>query len=217
MKLRIDLKIIFFIIIFFFTGQLKIYLIILFFALLHELAHMIIGKIFGFNAISFEINPIGFCIEMMPNREQYSKKFLKSNINDFYYIFVGLAGPLLNLIIAIIFIKWKFVSEQMLRYNDEIFYLREIIIYSNLLVGIFNLMPIFPLDGGRILNSILRIIFGVEKGDKLINLISNAFMILLTVACSILILYLKNISIIIVLIYLWILTIKENRRYQLIE
>ena len=105
----------------------------------------------------------------------------------------------------------------MLRYNDEIFYLREIIIYSNLLGGIFNLILIFTVDVGRKLKSILIIRFGVEKGDKLINLISNAFMILLTVACSILILYLKNISIIIVLIYLWILTIKENRRYQLIE
>lgn len=217
MKFRIDLKIIFFIIIFFFTGQLKIYLIILFFALLHELAHMIVGNILKFKAIRFEVNPVGFCIEMIPNSGQYNKEFFKSNINDFYYIFVGLAGPLLNLIIAIVFIKWKFVSEQMLRYTDGIFYLREIIIYSNLLVGIFNLMPIYPLDGGRILNSILRLAFGVEMGDRLINLISNAFMILLTVACSILILYLKNISILIILAYLWILTIKENKKQQRIE
>lgn len=217
MKFRIDLKIILFIILFFFTGQLEIYLIILFFALLHELAHIIIGSIFKFRPISFEINPIGFCIEMLPNRQQYNKKFFKSNISDFDNILIGLAGPLLNLIIAIVCIRWKFVSEQMLRYNDEIFNLRKIIIYSNLVVGIFNLFPIYPLDGGRILKCILRIIFGIENGEKLINLISNIFMIFLTAFCSILILYLKNISIMIVLLYLWILTIKENKRYQLIE
>ena len=45
MRIRIDLKIIIFAIIFFLTKQLKIYAIIMFFCFLHELGHIVNGDI----------------------------------------------------------------------------------------------------------------------------------------------------------------------------
>ena len=45
MKIRIDLKIFIFLAIFYFTNQIKIYMIIMFFSFLHELGHIIAGII----------------------------------------------------------------------------------------------------------------------------------------------------------------------------
>ena len=58
----------------------------------------------------------------------------------------------------------------------------------------------------------------------LTNKISNITMIFITIAASILILYLENIAIFFIVIYLWIVVLRENRivnlkskMYQLIE
>ena len=67
MKFRIDLRILFFLALFFFKKQIKIYLIVMFFAMLHELVHAIIGSSLGFKLQSFEILPFGFHISLIPN------------------------------------------------------------------------------------------------------------------------------------------------------
>lgn len=51
--------------------------------------------------------------------------------------------------------------------------------------------------------------------DLVVNKISNILAIALTAISSILILYLKNISIFLVIVYLWIIVIKENKRFDL--
>lgn len=149
MKFRIDLKILFFLALFYFTHQLKIYLIIMIFAFLHELSHLIVGLILGFKPKIFEIMPLGFCINMKPKTGDYKQKILKSTIVDLKYILITLAGPMLNLFFVILFSKIFFVSEQMLKSNDEIFFLKQMIVYSNLLLFIFNMLPIYPLDGRK--------------------------------------------------------------------
>ena len=45
MRVRIDLKIFIFLALFYFTNQIKIYLIIMFFSIIHELGHIIMGLI----------------------------------------------------------------------------------------------------------------------------------------------------------------------------
>ena len=91
----------------------------------------------------------------------------------------------------------------------------QIMIYCNLIIFIFNLIPIFPLDGGRIIKSIIKILFGKQKAEKSTYLISNITIIIMMAIGSILILYLKNISVLIIIIYLWYLVHKENRSYEI--
>ena len=93
--------------------------------------------------------------------------------------------------------------------------IKGLIIYSNILIGLFNLIPMYPLDGGRILKSIFRLKNNEKKTDKIVNEISNIIMALLTAISSITIIYFKNISILFILIYLWTIIIRENRRYKL--
>ena len=91
----------------------------------------------------------------------------------------------------------------------------ETIIYSNILIAIFNLLPIYPLDGGRILKSLLQIFNTNKKAIIIINKISNITIVVLTVLSSILVLYYKNIAIVFIIAYLWILVIIENRKFDL--
>lgn len=120
-------------------------------------------------------------------------------------ILIAFAGPLTNILISII---------TLFIHIDE--NLKQTIIYSNILVAFFNLIPIYPLDGGRILKGFIKLKYKNNMvADSLINKISNILAIALTAISSILILYLKNISIFLVIIYLWIIVIKENKRFDL--
>ena len=74
-------------------------------------------------------------------------------------------------------------------------------------------MPIYPLDGGRILKNIFKILYGNKRANTYINTISNVVVISLTMLSSILIIVYKNIAIFLIIIALWSLTIKENKRY----
>ena len=199
MKFRIDLKILFFLALFFLTRQLKVYLIVMLFALLHEIAHLLVGIILRFRPKQIEMMPFGFWIDLEPKEEDYKRKIIKSNITELKYIFVALAGPLFNLIMVILFEKLNIEKT-----------IKDLIIYSNFFLFILNLIPIYPLDGGRILRSILRIFQGKKLADKNMKIIANTAIALLTFAGSIAILYLKNIAIFFILIYLWILVLKEK-------
>ena len=52
MRFRIDLKIFIFLIIFYFTKQIEIYAMIMLFALIHELGHLLAGILMDAGAIS---------------------------------------------------------------------------------------------------------------------------------------------------------------------
>ena len=201
MKFRIDLKILFFLALFYLTGQLKIYLVIMLFAFLHEISHLIVGLILGFKPQAIEIMPFGFSMKLLPKHANNEKKILKANLAELKYIFVALAGPFFNLIVAAVLYKFD------LGLKNE---LRSLIFYANIMLCIFNLISLYPLDGGRVARSILRIFYGENKAYKIMKVLSNITIFSLTFVGSIAILYLKNIAVLIILSYLWILFLKEK-------
>ncbi len=58
MRFRIDLKILFFLVFFYFTKQIDIYILMIIFVVIHELGHLIIGIILGFKPDKLELIPV---------------------------------------------------------------------------------------------------------------------------------------------------------------
>ena len=203
MRFRIDLKIFIFLIIFYFTKQIEIYTMIMLFALIHELGHLLAGILMGMKPEKIELMPFGVSISFKIKVEEYNKKIKKGNMLEIKKILVALAGPLTNFIIIIIASN----------INIDLFKAL-IIIYTNFLIMIFNLLPIYPLDGGRILKGILHINFGIKKSEFYTNIISKITVAIITMLSSVLILYIHNIAITLIDMYLWYLVIKEDIIYK---
>lgn len=202
MRFRIDLKIFVFLILFYITRQIHTYAAIMIFAIIHELGHLIVGLILGMKPDKLDIMPYGASISFKLSPNDYNIKIKKGNKLEIKKIIIALAGPITNVILIII----------ALNINMTIFY-KLIIIYSNLLLIIFNLLPIYPLDGGRILKSLLHILFGKVKAEKYINRISFITVVIITLISSIVIFYLENIAIFIIVVFLWFLVIREDIIY----
>lgn len=205
MKIRIHLKIFIFILIFLITNQIKIYGILMLFALIHELGHMLVGILLGFKPTKLEVMPYGVSVAFNVKCEDYNKKIKRGNMLAIKKLIIALAGPLTNFIITVIFL-----TSNISFFGIE----RELVIYANILIGIFNLIPIYPLDGGRVIKNILHILVGLQASYEYTNQISKITICLLTGICSIAILYIRNIALLLILAYLWYLIIIENRKYN---
>ncbi len=203
MVFRIDLKIFLLILLFYFTNQIETYFLMLVFTVLHELGHIVVGLIFGLKLSKMEINIYGFTIEFLISNNDYNKKILKGNRLELKKIFIAFAGPLTNILIIII----SFII------NDDI--LKQInIIYANLILLIFNLIPIYPLDGGRIFKGTLHILFGKQVSEKIVNYTNILVLLALTLILGYSYYITTNIAIILIIIFLWAVSYIEIKKYN---
>ena len=132
-------------------------MIFLLFVIIHELTHLVVGILLGFKPKKLFVMPFGLKIEF---RETKSNK--RTELKKFT---VAVVGPLINLGLMIIFIILKCNS---------------VLIYTNLIISVFNLIPIFPLDGGRMIKSLLSIKLNTKNAYKITNKLSNICILLLT-------------------------------------
>ena len=206
MIFRIDIKIFLLLFLFFITKQLELYLIIMISVIIHEFGHLLVGFLLKMKLEKLELLPVGISVSFKIDMKNLNKKIGNGNLFDIKKILVAIAGPLTNVIIIFVVNKLNFsITKEML------------IIYANFLIIIFNLLPIYPLDGGRILKSFLHILFGRRKASVYINNISVVLTIMLTALCSILVLYLHNIAIAVVILYLCGIVFKESLKFRRLE
>ena len=203
MRIRIDLKIFIFLFLFILTRQIEIYASMMIFAIIHELGHMLSGILLGLKIEKMELMPYGVSVSFGLTTKDYNNKIKNGNLLELKKTVVAIAGPLTNLLIAIITYYLNIAEE-----------LKALIVYSNILLLLFNLLPIYPLDGGRILKSILHILVGKRQSEKYINNISFVLLLFLTFVSSILIIYLKNIAIFLIILFLWFMYIKQDKIYK---
>ena len=114
--------------------------------LLHELAHSVVAKHFGLPVRRIVIYFLGGVSEIEREPESPGQEFA-----------VAVAGPALSFVLAGIF--WG-VWEVLPSTNDDsstglmvAIYLVTAVWTANLVVGVFNMLPGLPLDGGRVLRS----------------------------------------------------------------
>ena len=191
MRIKVDVKIFFIIILYIFMQSTKIFALTFIFILLHELGHLVTGITIGLKVKKINIHISGLSVEF----ENYGKQ---RNANK---IVVDIAGPLINIIALVIAIIIK----------------QEEIAYINLLVAIVNLLPIYPLDGGQILRTLLRKRFTYKETINFIESISQYTLIILTAIASCYLLIGKNIGIFIAILYLWTIIFKEKRKNKIIR
>lgn len=148
----------------------RLYLSIMFFVFLHEICHVITAYYFKYKVNEIEIYPFGTCANI--------KGFMFKN--PFKELLIVLAGPLSHVFFIFILHIFKFDKE---------------LIYINLYLMIFNLLPIYPLDGSKILMIVFQMSGDLKK---------SMYMTLKTsVLClSVFILYYFKIDLIIVFIFL---------------
>ena len=115
--------------------------ILLFFSiLLHELAHALIARRLGLRIVGITLFIFGG-ITTMEGEPQKPRDEL----------FIAGIGPIISLVLSMIFLLLFYFLEL----NPKIQAMFGYIAVINGILGAFNLIPGFPLDGGRILRSIL--------------------------------------------------------------
>lgn len=76
---------------------------------------------------------------------------------------VAAAGPLSNIVIAVVFGVFLRVGLSMGFVNQEIFNITSYIILINLVLAVFNLIPIPPLDGSKIIFTTFKVNWGPTR------------------------------------------------------
>lgn len=109
---------------------------------LHELGHSFTAMSFGIGVRRILLMPIGGMAEFESIPRQPSRELL-----------ITLAGPAVNFAIAAIL--WPMVGFGGDDYPANATGFGQLLLHANLLMGCFNLLPVFPMDGGRIFRALL--------------------------------------------------------------
>lgn len=117
--------------------------------ILHELGHFYLARSKGYKVNRIKIDMLGMKLNISENIDK----------ND--HFFIALAGPMVNFILCILCTSlWWIVPES--------FYFTSAFFQANLILAIFNILPVEPLDGGIMLKCLLS-----KSKIKTAKLISN--------------------------------------------
>lgn len=155
----------------------EVLIIVLFFCVvLHELGHALTAKRFNITTQKIMLLPIGgvATLEKMPEKPGQE-------------LLVALAGPAVNVVIALLLalvvpIKSYFNFDTVVL--EEILYettLQNFLFYlfvANVMLVVFNLIPAFPMDGGRVLRALLSFRLGHVKATKIASGIGQGLAVL---------------------------------------
>jgi Zn-dependent protease len=154
---------------------------------LHEFGHVFAARRYGIRTTDVTLLPIGgvASLERMPEKPGQE-------------IFVALAGPAVNLVIAAVLalgLGATFDLGQMAQLEEVRSSLIGRVAAANVALCVFNLIPAFPMDGGRVLRALLALRMGYTRATRtaasigqglafvfaLLGLLGNPMLILIAV------------------------------------
>jgi len=118
--------------------------LVFFCVLLHEFGHALAARRYGIHTPDITLLPIGGLarLERMPDKPSEE-------------LVVAVCGPLVNVVIVLIllpFVTLNFDAGVLERFGPS---LLQMVFAANIALILFNLIPAFPMDGGRVLRSLL--------------------------------------------------------------
>ena len=105
--------------------------------LLHELGHSLVAKRFGLQVLDITLWPLGGMARMSAIPEEPRTEAL-----------IAIAGPAVNFVLAVLALPLLLLPQPVL-------FFAQFFVLVNVLMGVFNLLPAFPMDGGRLLRAFL--------------------------------------------------------------
>lgn len=131
----------------------------------HEFGHSLTGRAFGCETHDITLSFIGGCASMTSMPRRGWQEFL-----------VALAGPLVSFALCglgFLALNTLPIENHFLAYTLVYLY------YLNLVLGCFNLLPGFPMDGGRIFRSAMMLFLSRPKATLVAMWIGRVFAVLL--------------------------------------
>lgn len=149
--------------------------------LLHELGHSFMAKQFGIRVHDVTLSIIGGVarIEQVPSRPAAE-------------VLIALAGPAMNVAILVALFPILLLYGLIQGFDSPFDYLQRMLetspggllialFWANALLVVFNLLPAFPMDGGRILRATLASMIGRERGTRAAVLVGQGIAVLLAI------------------------------------
>jgi Zn-dependent protease/CBS domain-containing protein len=151
--------------------QGTIFIVLIFLCvLLHELGHVFAARRYGVRTRDVTLWPFGgiASMERMPDKPSQE-------------LIVALAGPVVNVVIAAALLLWlgpRLNPETLTQIENPAVSMAAKVAGANIILVIFNMIPAFPMDGGRVLRALLAMRMGNARATELAASIGQAFAVL---------------------------------------
>ncbi len=139
------------------TGRIFLFVIYTITALMHELGHSFVANSAGYKLNKVTLMPFGAVVS-----GDVDGLKLKDELK------IAVAGPLLNLAVGLLFIAVWWIYPESYAFTD-------IVVEANLSMATINLLPVFPLDGGRVLYSLLALKLKRERAELICKALGGLF------------------------------------------
>src|SRR3984893_16839496 len=143
-----------------------LFMVLLFACVLaHEFGHIFTARAFGVATPDVTLLPIGGVARLERIPEKPSEEFL-----------IAIAGPLVNVVIAAVLIAvtpTHLSAEHFAAMESPKVSMIDRLAEVNLFLAIFNMIPAFPMDGGRVLRALLAIKLGHVRATEIAAMIGQ--------------------------------------------